>query len=415
MVSSTKKRTLGKTAATLLTSSMIVGTGLYVTLGAATFEAQSGILIAMIIGGIIALLTGLSGAQVGVNYPEEGGAFNWTRRFGYRTISFIAGFAYLFDGVVGIGVLALGFATYSAQVFPWLPIPLIASIAIIAVGAINYFGIEPTSRVLIGIFLLNLILLGVYIAFSIPKIQTANFSNVFGLGVGGILSGAATFFWAWDGFQRTAIMADEIKEPRKTIPFAVVVGITLAAAVYLIVAATTLGVLGPQKMGLTDTPIFLAAALTLGIGGVWLVFSSAWMTSFSEMLGDLLPTSKVAHSMGTEKELPHQFGVLNKRFNSPQFSLLALIIIGIILVTLFPIRQLIPIASAFTLVWYIATHFSALKLPRKQHFISPIFSWLGLAACIGLIAFLPLWSIAISLAILAALAGIRWLFRKKRS
>jgi len=104
-------RSLGRITAVLLTAAMIVGTGLFTSLGAATAKAGSGILVAMLIGGVIASLTGISAAEVGVNYPEEGGAFVWTRNFGFHTISFIAGFSYLFDGILGLGVLALGFAT----------------------------------------------------------------------------------------------------------------------------------------------------------------------------------------------------------------------------------------------------------------------------------------------------------------
>src|SRR5438128_7776013 len=139
-------RSVGKITAMLLTAALIVGTGLFNSLGAATAKAGSGILVAMLIGGLIALLTGISAAEVGVNYPEEGGAFIWTRRFGFPTISFIAGLSYLFDGIVGLGVLALGFATYSAQIFPGLPVPLVASAALIAVAAVNLLGISPTSK-----------------------------------------------------------------------------------------------------------------------------------------------------------------------------------------------------------------------------------------------------------------------------
>src|SRR5438876_7137719 len=128
-------RSLGKTTAVLLTAAMIVGTGLFASLGAATAEAGSGILVAIVIGGLIALLTGISAAEVGVNYPQEGGAFIWTRRFGFHTISFVAGLSYLFDGIVGLGVLALGFATYSAQIFSGLAVALVASGAIIRAAA----------------------------------------------------------------------------------------------------------------------------------------------------------------------------------------------------------------------------------------------------------------------------------------
>ncbi len=402
-------RSLGKITAVLLTAAMIVGTGLFASLGAATAAAGSGILVAMLIGGVIALFTGISAAEVGVNYPEEGGAFIWTRRFGFHTVSFIAGFSYLFDGIVGLGVLALGFATYSAQIFPGLPIPLAASIALIAVAAVNFFGISPTSKILIGIFLVNLLLLGLYVAFAVPSAQVKHLTPVLGPGLGGVLSGAAIFFWTWDGFQRTAIMANNIKDPKRTIPFAIVGGITIAAIVYLIVAGTTLGVLGADAMGKTDAPIFVGAATTIASWGGWMILASAWMTSFSEMLGDLLSTSKVGHAMGTAKELSHWLGVVHKRFHSPHHALLVLTIIGLALVNLFPMRLLMPVASAYTLVWYAATNFAALKLRQKQRFASALVSWLGIAACLGLFLSLPLWGIASAAGLLALLTGIRWL------
>src|SRR5437667_2883705 len=172
---------------------MIVGTGLFTSLGAATAKAGSGILVAMLIGGLIALFTGISAAQVGVNYPEEGGAFIWTRRFRFPTISFIAGFSYLFDGIVGLGILALGFANYSAQIYPGLPVPLVASIALVAVAAVNFLGISPTSKVLIGVFFINLILLSLYVGFALPTVQATHLTPVLGRGLGSVLNGAAVF------------------------------------------------------------------------------------------------------------------------------------------------------------------------------------------------------------------------------
>src|SRR5207249_3932740 len=118
---------------------------------------------------------------------------------------------------------------------------------------------------------------------------------------------------SWDGFQRTAIMADQMKEPKRTIPFAIVGGISIAAFIYLIVAGTTLGVLGKEQMAQTDAPVFLAASTAIITFGGWLILISAWMTSFSEMLGDLLPTSKVAHAMSSEKELPRWLSKLNQK------------------------------------------------------------------------------------------------------
>src|SRR2546426_3001701 len=105
-------RALGRTTATLLTAAMILGTGLFAALGETADKAGSGLLLAMLLGGLVALATGLSTARVGMTYPEEGGAFTWSRKLGYPTVAAVAGFAYLGKGLVSSVVIALAFATY---------------------------------------------------------------------------------------------------------------------------------------------------------------------------------------------------------------------------------------------------------------------------------------------------------------
>lgn len=412
--SSTSKGSLGKTTATLFTAAMILGTGLFVSLGATAAEAGSGMLVAMIIGGVICLATGISAAQVGVSYPIEGGAFIWNRQFGYPTLSFIAGCSYILEGILGLGIVALGFATYSAQVIPGLPIPLTASIALVAVATLNILGISPVSKVMIGIFFIVVVFLGLYVGLAVPSVNPKNLAPIFGDGIMSVLGGAATFFWTWGGFQRTAIMANEVKEPRTTIPFAILGGIAIVAVIFLVVAGTTLGILGAEAMGKSDIPLYAGAIRVMGAWGGWMILALASISFFSEMLGDLLATSKVEHAMGEVHELPHWLAKTNKRFKSPHSALILLTIIGVLLVCLVPLRQLMPVASAGTLVWYAATNFAALQLNNEQRFAWPIISWLGIAACLGLFFSLPLWSVIGTAAFLALLAAVRWLLTRAK-
>ncbi len=204
-------------------------------------------------------------------------------------------------------------------------------------------------------------------------------------------------------------MANEIKNPRKSIPFAIVGGIAIAAAIYLLVAGATLGVLGADAMGQSDTPIIRGAVMAIAGWGGWMILASAWLAGFSETLGDLLSTSRVGHSMGQAHELPHWLGAMHKRFHSPHRVLALLTIIGVALVNLVPLRELLPVASACTLVWYGATNLAALKLDKKQRFAWSGVSWLGIVTCFGLFFALPLWSIASAIALLGLLTGVRWL------
>jgi len=125
-------RTLGRSTATLMTAAMIIGTGIFGAVGSATARPGSGILVAMVLGGPIALTTGISAAQLGVTYPKEGGAFTWAREFNHKTIGFIAGCAYLGKGIFSLSVISLAFAAYSVQIIPSLPLQLFAGIVILA-------------------------------------------------------------------------------------------------------------------------------------------------------------------------------------------------------------------------------------------------------------------------------------------
>src|SRR5205823_4800786 len=102
----------------------------------------------------------------------------------------------------------------------------------------NYLGVELNAKLLIFLLFVQLALLGVFVGFAAPAVHGENFVPLLGEnGVFGVLAGAAVFFWSWDGFLRMAIMASEVKEPRRTIPFAIVGGIAFSAVVFLVVPA----------------------------------------------------------------------------------------------------------------------------------------------------------------------------------
>src|SRR2546421_974629 len=147
------RRVLGRTTAMLLTAAMIIGTGLFAALGETAEKSGTGLLLAIILSGLVALATGLSAASCGINYPEEGGGFNWSRKFGYPTLGFVAGCAYLGKGIVSTVVIALAFAAYTAQMFDGLPpywMHVVASAAVLLVSAVNLLGIELNAKVLIA-------------------------------------------------------------------------------------------------------------------------------------------------------------------------------------------------------------------------------------------------------------------------
>src|SRR3989454_5059867 len=183
---SSLRRTLGRTTATFLTAAMIIGTGLFAALGETAEKAGSGLPLAIILSGSVALATGLSAASCGINYPEEGGGFAWSRQFGFPTLGFVAGCAYLGKGIVSSVIISLAFAIYSAQAFDGLPpfaMHIMASAAVVAVAGLNYFGIEVNAKAAIGLLFVEIVLLGIFVAFAAPAVRVEHLAPVVGNGI----------------------------------------------------------------------------------------------------------------------------------------------------------------------------------------------------------------------------------------
>src|SRR5207244_7199071 len=174
----------------------------------------------------------------------------------------------------------------------------VARAALLLVTAVNVLGIELDARVLIVTLFVELALLGVLVGFAIPSSQAAHLTPVLGPGVLNVLAGAAIFFWSWDGFMRMAIMASEVKEPRRTIPFAVIGGIVIAAVVFLAVGAATLGVLGADAIKFggspNDTLSLTAGVKAIGRWGAWVVEAAASLDTLTDAHGAAITHTRCA-------------------------------------------------------------------------------------------------------------------------
>src|SRR5207237_9790196 len=103
-------------------------------------------------------------------------------------------------------------------------------------------------------------------------------------GLAGVLTGVALFFWSWDGFVRTGIMASEMKDPRRSIAISIVGGVAVAAVVFLTVGAITLGVEGAQQVGAQDTPL-LSDAATAARSACWEGLTAVTVRTDSDTTG----------------------------------------------------------------------------------------------------------------------------------
>jgi APA family basic amino acid/polyamine antiporter len=256
-------------------------------------------------------------------------------------------------------------------------------------------------------------LLGVFVFFLAPHVELSRLVPTLDKGPLEFMTGAAIFFWAWDAFMRTAIMASEMKDPRWTIPFSILGGIAIAAIVFFAVATVTLGVLGGDEMAKDDVPLFKAAVQIIGPWGGWLILAAAWTASISELVSDLLSVSRAALAMGEAHELPKWLGKVHPRYHVPRHAVLAIGLFVFAIVLVFDLREVLPLASFYLLVGFAITHFSALHLSKEQRLMSPFSSWFGLVGCFVLLFFIPPVHLILGVITLAMAFGARFIVQRQ--
>lgn len=222
---------------------------------------------------------------------------------------------------------------------------------------------------------------------------------IFGTGTSGVLRGAGTFFLTFAGFQRIAVIASEVKEPKRTIPRGIYLGFSVSAVLFVLAGVLTLGALGAERMRMDSMPLLSAAQEIAGRRGAWVVVAAAVLATLTTLAGGVLGMSRVAQAMGWGRELPAWMAAGEGTAQTPRRAVLTLGLSTAAITLFFNLRPLIDIANAFTLLWYGATNYAATRLSDAQRFASPAISWFGVFGCIVLVVTFPPWAILLAVAV----------------
>ncbi|MGB7385251.1 MAG: APC family permease, partial [Rhodococcus sp. (in: high G+C Gram-positive bacteria)] len=248
-------RRLGRGDAVVIGVGSMVGAGVFAVFAPASAAAGAGLLIGLAIAAIVAFCNATSSAQLAARYPTSGGTYIYGREQLGQWPGFLAGWSFVIGKTASCAAMALTFATYTAPDGYTKPV---AVAAIIALTAVNYFGVTRTAgltRILVTIVLV--ILAGtVVLALTGPRasggIDPAMLTDA---GWYAILQSAGLLFFAFAGYARIATMGEEVIHPERTIPRAIVTALGIALGVYVVVAVTVLLVLGPDRLSTSTAPL----------------------------------------------------------------------------------------------------------------------------------------------------------------
>lgn len=394
------KRQIGFVGAIALGLGSIIGAGVFVSIGIATGVAGSAVMIAIAISAGVAICNGLNSAQLAASHPVSGGSYEYGYRYLNPQLGFTAGWMFLLAKSASAATSALGFAGYLLNVLGMDNGSLLVPIAVIAVIVLTFVvlgGIRRSNAVNIVIVSITLLSLLFFVIFGFPIVLTNQFANFSPFlpntdqPIQAILQATALMFVAYTGYGRIATMGEEVQEPQRTIPRAIVVTLGLTMALYLSVALVGIGVVGADVLGnVTSNQVapLEVAAQSFGTPGSGLILAVGAMTAtLGVLLNLILGLSRVLFAMGRRRDMPAIVARLDRSGTSPNIAIAVMGSAIALLVLIGDVRITWSFSAFSVLVYYAITNFAALRVPERDRLYPKWIAWIGLIACL----FLAFW------------------------
>lgn len=381
------QRILGFWDAVAIGIAAMIGAGIFVVSGIGTRAAGSAVILAFVIAGVVALFNALSSAELAAAIPKEGGTYEYARRLLSPKVGFLTGWLFISSKMLESATVALAFASYASLFLQFDP-RMFAITAVVILTAINVAGIRSSTNASIIMAIIKVGVLAVFAFLGIGIVKSANYEPFTPTGLQGVLAASAIVFFAYTGYARIATLGEEIKEPEKNIPRAILTSLAITAIVYIVVTTVGIGLVGVRQFGESDSPIATAAS---ALGNTVLLASvifGAGVATLSVLLSDLLSSSRTVFAMARNGDFPKFLSEM--RNMNPVNSIIATSTIVLAFVLTGSLVQVAALTSLTILIYYAVTNISALKLhSEKRRFPRPI-PVAGLISCIGLAVFVPL-------------------------
>jgi amino acid transporter/nucleotide-binding universal stress UspA family protein len=438
-------RHLGLFEATMIGVGAMIGAGIFVLTGMAVGNAGPAAVIAFALNGVVTLFTALSYAELASAIPEAGGGYSYIKKVMPNSIAFMSGWMLWFAYIVACSLYAKGFGSYFLEFFERY-IPKIThavtgffgrdpSIAIltILIGvfflALNIIGTHATGKTENVITMAKILILAVFIFFGVkqvldaPEVTRANFTPLFPLGFSGVLAAMGLTFIAFEGYDLIATVSEEVKDPRKTIPKAILLSLSITVVIYFLVVFSCIGAV-PSAEGLPtwqllgkykEIGIIRAAQGFMPKFGVILILGGGLFATLSALNATIMASSRVAFSMGRDWMLPHLFSRIHSVRRTPVLAISLSGFLFLLVAVVFPL-EIIGISSSLLFLMTFALVNIALVMYRRRSTstrsafrvpLFPVTPILGVITCAGLAVYQLIHNpLALVLAVAWVLVGL---------
>jgi APA family basic amino acid/polyamine antiporter len=392
------RRSLGLPLAVLYGLGVTIGAGIYVLIAPAAARAGMHAPFSFILAALVMAPSAAAFAEFGSRLPQSAGEATYVRA-GLKSdaLALIVGLLVIIAAVISAATVSRGSAGY-INVFLDLPYNWIVITVVLAMGAITAWGILESVSIagtMTVIEIAGLLMIAVVGAADVPDLAARlpeAWEGLDGMAAWtGVLSAVILAFFAFTGFEGLANIAEEVKEPSRTLPRAIFLTLILVTLLYVIVVWVALIAVPHDELAATKAPLSLVFEHATG-GSPAVITAISIVATANGIVVFMVMGSRVLYGLAAQGLLPELMGRVNARTRTPLYATALIVAVTLLLAVVFPIEGLAEATARLSLVIFAFVNSALIKLKLDRVPAPPgIFTvpfWVpvaGLISSIGLL------------------------------
>ena len=416
------KKDLGVVHVFCIASGAMISSGIFVLPGLAFQQAGPSVILSYLLAGLLALVGILSVIELTTAMPKAGGDYYHVT----RSLGPLVGTA---SGILGWFALSLksAFAIYGLSALihsiTGSPVLLTGAAMCVVFTWLNIKGVEGAARVEVWLVGALLSLLALYVLLGVRHVTATSYSPFAPHGINRTLLTAGFVFVSFGGLLKSATIAEEVRDPGRTMPTAMVGAVVAVTALYTAVLFVTVGILPARELATSLTPLADVARMKTGSVGYWLISIGAVLAFVTTANAGIMSASRYPLALGRDRLVPGFLSRIDPRYGVPR---VAIMLTGatIFLALMLPLELLVKAASTVVLTAYVLAALAVfiLRQIRLQNyrptFKVPLYPWLPITGAIVfvlLIIDMGAATIEISLGLVVVSTLVYLFYGRKRS
>ncbi|WP_372637322.1 APC family permease, partial [Fodinibius sp.] len=407
------RRELGFWDALTIGAGTMIGAGIFLLAGVALELTGPAAIFSYLIAGFICIITASSAAELATGMPTSGGDYFFVSRSLGPAFGAISGVGIWLSLTFAISFYLFGLGEYLSQFLPLTPFwgAVFGGLLLII---LNIIGAKESGRTQVVIVLTLFVILGGFSFFGFFNIETANLNPFFPLGFEPVYATTALVFVSFLGFVKIAAVAEEIKEPSKNLPRALIGSVALVTVLYVVILLVIAGIFPQSTIREVRDPLTTAARQMLGgFGGVAIIFAGL-LATLSSANASIMASSRINLAMARDRMVPKWLSKIHEKLLTPYRAILLTGILALGFLLIESLEDLAKIASVLQLYSYAALNIGCVVLraanpdwykPSYRTPANPYGQLIAATGCLGVILYSgPFAQIAIVILIVVSLA-----------